>query len=243
MTSIREELEQAILLGEFPSGSHLDESQLARRFKVSRTPIREALKQLVAAGLLEHRPNRGVFVRTPSVRELLEMFEVMAELEALCGKLAARRARRNDMQSLQELAQSCEEALASGDSDLYYRANERLHNELYRLSGNRYLEQQAAALHRRLQPYRRLQLRVPYRMRQSMEEHRSIVDAVCQGNAQQAADAIRAHIAIQGEKFNDLVADLSVMNDVEDYRDSEHGSEAGSDIGADRQPRQRIRGV
>lgn len=213
MTSIREQLEQAILLGEFPHGSHLDESQLAERFKVSRTPIREALKQLVAYGLLEHRPNRGVFVRTPSVHELLEMFEVMAELEALCGKLAARRASRDDMQSLKELADECEEAMQSGDSDLYYHANERLHNEIYRLSGNRYLEQQATALHRRLQPYRRLQLRVPYRMRQSMSEHRIIVDAVCDGDAQRAADAIRSHIAIQGEKFNDLVADLSGLNE------------------------------
>lgn len=213
MTSIREQLEQAILLGEFPSGSHLDETQLAQRFKVSRTPVREALKQLVASGLLEHRPNRGVFVRTPSVQELLEMFEVMAELEALCGKLAARRAQRADMQSLRLLADECEQAMHSGDSDLYYRANERLHNELYRLSGNRYLEQQATALHRRLQPYRRLQLRVPYRMRQSMNEHRSIVDAVCQGKANEAAEAIRAHIAIQGEKFNDLLADLNSLTE------------------------------
>ncbi len=212
MTSIREQLEQAILLGEFSSGSHLDESQLASRFKVSRTPIREALKQLVASGLLEHRPNKGVFVRTPSVQELLEMFEVMAELEALCVKLAARRTRGEDMQTLQKLADDCEQAMNSGDHDLYYHANERLHNELYRLSGNRYLEQQAAALHRRLQPYRRLQLRVPYRMRQSMNEHRIIVDAVCQGQAEVAADAIRSHIAIQGEKFNDLVADLSSLN-------------------------------
>ncbi|MGQ7846176.1 GntR family transcriptional regulator [Granulosicoccus sp. 3-233] len=212
MTSIREQLEQAILLGEFSSGSHLDETQLASRFNVSRTPIREALKQLVASGLLEHRPNRGVFVRTPSVQELLEMFEVMAELEALCVKLAARRSRKADMQSLQNLADACEQAMESGDCDRYYHANERLHNELYRLSGNRFLEQQAAALHRRLQPYRRLQLRVPYRMRQSMNEHRIIVDAVCQGQAEVAADAIRSHIAIQGEKFNDLVADLSALN-------------------------------
>jgi len=212
MTSIREKLEQAILLGEFSSGSRLDETQLGSRFNVSRTPIREALKQLVASGLLEHRPNRGVFVRTPSVHELLEMFEVMAELEALCVKLAARRMRDEDMHALRELAENCEQAMTSGDSDLYYHANERLHNELYRLSGNRFLEQQAASLHRRLQPYRRLQLRVPYRMRQSMNEHRIIVDAVCEGQAEIAADAIRSHIAIQGEKFNDLVADLSALS-------------------------------
>lgn len=212
MSSIREQIEQAILLGEFAAHARLDETQLAARFKVSRTPVREALKQLVASGLLEHRPNRGVFVRAPSVQELLEMFEVMAELEALCGRLAARRVNQEDMQTLRTLSQACEQAMESGDSDRYYRANERLHDALYRLSGNRFLQEQATTLHRRLQPYRRLQLRVPYRMRQSMDEHHQIIEAVCQGQAEQAASAIRSHITIQGEKFNDLVADLSQMN-------------------------------
>ncbi|NND90024.1 MAG: GntR family transcriptional regulator [Granulosicoccus sp.] len=210
MNRIREQIEQAILMGEFPSGARLDETQLASRFAVSRTPVREALKQLVASGLLEHRPNRGVFVRTPSVQELLEMFEVMAELEAFCGSLAARRVNDEDMLSLRELTAACERAMQSGDCDRYYRANEQLHNEVYRLSGNHYLARQAAALHKRLQPYRRLQLRVPYRMRQSMNEHRIIVDAICRGDADAASSAIRAHIAIQGEKFNDLVADLQL---------------------------------
>lgn len=207
-STIREQIEQAILLGEFASGSRLDETQLASRFSVSRTPVREALKQLVASNLLEHKPNRGVFVRTPSVQELLEMFEVMAELEAFCGTLAARRVNQKDMQALTELAALCETAFDSGDHDEYYRANEQLHMAFYRMSGNAFLESQAVTLHRRLQPFRRLQLRVPYRMRQSMDEHRAIIEAICKGDSGTAAIEMRKHVAIQGEKFNDLLADL-----------------------------------
>lgn len=212
MSSIREQIEQAILLGEFASGSRLDESQLATRFAVSRTPVREALKQLVESSLLEHKPNRGVFVKTPSVQDLLEMFEVMAELEAFCGILAARRVNQQDMQLLQSLTEDCEQACNSGDSDHYYHANEQLHLALYRLSGNQFLAAQADALHKRLQPFRRLQLRVPYRMRQSMQEHRKIVEAICAGDSNRAAAAMRDHVAIQGEKFNDLLADLQLRS-------------------------------
>jgi DNA-binding GntR family transcriptional regulator len=142
------------------------------------------------------------------------MFEVMAELEAFCGKLAARRINADGIRHLKTLTDTCEAAMQSGDSDRYYRANEQLHHAFYQLSGNRFLARQATDLHKRLQPYRRLQLRVPYRMRQSMHEHRSIVDAICQGNASEAAQAIRAHVAIQGEKFNDLVADLPMSTAV-----------------------------
>ena len=203
---IREQIEQDILLGDLPLGFRLDEQQLANRFRVSRTPVREALQLLIASGLVEHRPNRGAFVRTPSLEDLLEMFDVMAELEAMCGRLATRRASQEDIQELQALGRDCEAALASGDSNHYYRENERLHQALYRMSGNRFLANQASSLHHQLQAYRRLQLRVPYRMRQSMSEHNLIISAIAAGDVPRVESAIRQHISIQGERFNDLLS-------------------------------------
>ena len=203
---IRESLEQAVLLGELAAGERLDETRLAARYAVSRTPVREALQLLVASGLLEHRPHRGVFVRAPDAVELMEMFEVMGELEALCGSLAARRARTEDLERLGGLADECQRAMESGDCDHYYHENERFHLALYALSGNRFLERQASALHRRLQPYRRLQLRVPERLRQSMREHREILAAIARGVREAAADALRDHVTVQGERFRDLLA-------------------------------------
>ena len=88
---IAKEIEELIFSGDFSNGDRLDENGLSQRFGVSRTPVREALQKLVVTGLARQFPNRGVFVSEPDTLELLEMFEVMAELEAVCGRLAAER--------------------------------------------------------------------------------------------------------------------------------------------------------
>ena len=100
----------------------------------------------------------------------------------------------------------CAAAADGGDPDRYYRENERLHAALYALSGNAFLEAEALALHHRLQAFRRLQLRVPRRVRESMAEHRGIVEALRAGDGALAADRARAHVAVQNERFGDLVA-------------------------------------
>src|SRR6202795_2251184 len=88
---LREAIEERIATGEFPPGMHLDETELAHRFGVSRTPLREALIQLSSVGIIALRPRRGAVVAEVTPQRLLEMFDVMAELEAMCGRLAARR--------------------------------------------------------------------------------------------------------------------------------------------------------
>tara|TARA_R110002094_G_scaffold215950_2_gene186756 strand:+ start:17196 stop:17864 length:669 start_codon:yes stop_codon:yes gene_type:complete len=203
---VREELEQAILTGAYDDGARLDENSLSTRFAVSRTPIREALQMLAASGLVELIARRGAFVRHPGFVELLEMFEVMAELEALCGRLAARRLTDTALDSLKQAEKFCSDALKTGDTDAYYRANEGFHHLLYEASGNSFLISEAKRLHRRLQPFRRLQLRVRGRMRQSMDEHRNILSALEAGDAETAGRVLRDHVAIQGEKFHDLMA-------------------------------------
>ncbi|WP_419911041.1 GntR family transcriptional regulator [Hoeflea sp.] len=204
--SIRQTLEQLIITGAFADGERLDEIRLSQRFSVSRTPLREAFQMLAASGLLELVPRRGAYVRHPGIIELVEMFEVMAELEGMCGRLAARRLTNDSLKAIKKAALDCEMALKSGDSDAYYDENERFHNLLYDASGNSFLASEARKLQRRLQPFRRMQLRVRGRMMQSMEEHRTIVAALEAGDADAAENALRDHIAVQGEKFNDLMA-------------------------------------
>src|SRR5260370_23415309 len=89
--TIRQNLADDILRGVYPPGARLDESGLAKRFNLSRTPVREALRQLTSAGLVEVRPRRGVIVSLPTDSALAEMFEVIGELQASCGRLPARR--------------------------------------------------------------------------------------------------------------------------------------------------------
>ncbi|PIE10952.1 MAG: GntR family transcriptional regulator [Rhodobacterales bacterium] len=205
---IADALESLILDGTFSDGDRLDEQQLAARFEVSRTPLREAFQRLALSGLVEQIPHRGVFVRQPGPVELLEMFEVMAELEATCARLAASRITDTALEELHTTNARCNAAVQARDTDTYFRENERFHAILYQQSGNGFLEQECLRLHKRLHPFRRMQLRARGRLRQSMAEHEAIVAALETGDGTLAADAIRAHIAVQGEKFHHLIASL-----------------------------------
>lgn len=209
---IAEELEGLIFDGTFDNGERLDEVQLAEKFSVSRTPIREALQKLAQSGLVEQIPRRGVFVRQPGPVELIEMFEVMAELEAVCGRLAARRVTPEVLQQIRATVIACEAAAHAGDSDGYYRENEHFHQLIYSASGNDFLAQEAQRLHKRLQPFRRMQLRVRGRMIQSLTEHREILTALETGDSETAEAVLRDHVAVQGGKFNDLMASYKQSN-------------------------------
>ena len=114
---IADELESLILDGSFSDGARLDESQLAERFKVSRTPLREAFQRLALSGLAEQIPRRGVFVRQPGPVELIEMFEVMAALEALCGELAAARITDAALDELRAANLRCQQAVEARDTE------------------------------------------------------------------------------------------------------------------------------
>ncbi|RCW22657.1 GntR family transcriptional regulator [Ciceribacter lividus] len=206
---LRDSIENGIVTGEFAPGERLDETQLATRFGVSRTPIREALLQLSAIGLVEIRPRRGAVVVDPGPQRVFEMFEVMAELEAMAGALAARRHTREDGAALLAAHEKCKEAAASEDPDRYYYENESFHQAIYAASHSGFLEEQCIALHRRLRPYRRLQLRVRNRMKTSFSEHGEIVEAILAGDANAARERLRSHVAVQGDRFGDLVANLA----------------------------------
>jgi DNA-binding GntR family transcriptional regulator len=206
---IRETLEQAILTGEFDDGVRLDEIKLCTRFGVSRTPVREALVQLAASGLVKAIPRRGAFVRMPGFVEVVEMFEVMGELEGMCGRLAAKRISDQQLKAFATACEKCEKAEAAGDTDRYYRDNETFHQILYEASGNEYLRSQAVQLQKRLQPFRRLQLQVRGRTRQSLDEHRKILKAVETGDQSAAEKLLRDHVTVQGEKFFDLMRGLN----------------------------------
>ena len=208
---LREAIEDNIATGAFPPGMHLDETELAQKFGVSRTPLREALIQLASIGIVAMRPRRGAVVAEVSPQRLLEMFEVMAELESMCGRLAARRMTAEDHAAVLEAHRACEAASNAGDADDYYHHNERFHHAIYAATHSGFLFEQTSAMHRRLRPYRRLQLRVRNRIGTSWREHDSIVDALSKGDAELCAERLRQHILVQGERFTDLLASLATL--------------------------------
>jgi len=205
---IAETLEQLVFSGQYEDGERLDELKLAELFSVSRTPIREALQVLVSTGMAKKIPRRGVFVRQPGPVELMEMFETMAELEAACGRLAAIRISEDALQQLIAANDNGQRALSNQDYDLYYAENEKFHQIIYHGCANSYLEKQALQLQHRLKAYRKMQLRFRGRLDQSMSEHLQIVSALQTSDPEKAATVLRNHVAIQGEKFHQLMASL-----------------------------------
>ena len=203
---IADQLERRIFDGTFSDGERLDEVQLAAQFGVSRTPIREALQRLTQSGLIELIARRGAFVRQPGPGDLLDMFEVMAELEAVCARLAAERITDAALARLADANARCSRCVPEGDVDGYYRENAIFHAIIYQQSGNAFLEGECLKLHRRLQPFRRNQLRLRGRLAQAMGEHEAVLAALRDGDGEKAASALRQHVAVQGEKSRHMLA-------------------------------------
>ena len=203
---VRDQIEDALVSGEFAPNDRLDEAQLAMRFGVSRTPVREALMQLSAIGMIEHRPRRGAIVVAHGPAQIYEMFEVMAELEGLAGAHAARRLTGEDRAAISVAHERCRAAAEAADLDGYYYENEAFHVAIYAASHSGFLSEQCGALHRRLRPFRRLQLRVSNRLKVSFQEHDRVVQAIFDGDAEGAKSLLRAHVVVQGDRFGDLVA-------------------------------------
>jgi DNA-binding GntR family transcriptional regulator len=206
--TLRDAIEEMIAVGKLAPGQHLDETELAAAFGVSRTPIRETLIQLASMGLVVIRPRRGAVVAELGPQELLERFEVMSELEAVCTRLAARRMTPAEQQALRDAHAACKDAVDANDPDDYYVKNEAFHRAIYAGSHNQFLIEQAGSLYRRLRPYRRLQLRVRNRVSNSYAEHEGLVQAILKGDGELAAQLAREHVMIQGQRFSDLMASL-----------------------------------
>ncbi|ALM51565.1 GntR family transcriptional regulator [Halomonas huangheensis] len=208
---LRDSLEDDIINGRRVPGERLDPEELCRVYGVSRTPVREAIQQLVASGLVTVSPKKGTFVARVGLDQLIEMFEVMAELEGMCGRLAARRITTDELAELEEAYERCRVAAEAGNSDEYYYENEGFHACIYAASHNTFLAAEATSLKQRLKPYRRLQLQVRSRMQSSLDEHARILAAIEQGDAEASEQGLRDHVLIQGERFSDFVSSVREM--------------------------------
>ncbi|KMQ75492.1 GntR family transcriptional regulator [Marinobacter subterrani] len=208
---LKDALEEDIINGRLLPGEKLDHDALARQYGVSRTPIREAVQQLVVSGLVNVQPKRGTFVAKMSLDQLIEMFEVMAELEGMCGRLAARRIQAAELEALRAALLRCEDPEVMAEPDDYYYENEEFHNCIYTASHNQFLATEARQLKQRLKPYRRLQLQARNRVSNSSEEHRKIFRAIETGQEREAEQYLKEHVLIQGTRFSDFVSQVKAF--------------------------------
>jgi DNA-binding GntR family transcriptional regulator len=191
---VRTILADEIVRGLIGPGVVLDETTLAQRFAVSRTPVREAIRQLEAIGFATSRPHRGAQVPHFTAEKLTEMFVVMAEMEALCARYAALHSLPEGRALLQRAHDACRAAALEGDIDLYYAANLRFHETIYDIGRNAFLAETTMNVRNRLAPFRKAQFRSLGRLRLSVDEHERVVHAILAGEANAAASRMRDHM-------------------------------------------------
>lgn len=196
---VRALLEADLMQASREPGRRLDETELALRFGVSRTPVREALKALAAQGLVELRAHSGAFVADPTPRKLIEMFEAMAALEAACASHAARRASAAQRDAIAAANRDCAVEALSNDPGAFYRANLRFHDAVCAAAGNAFLAEQTLALRRRLEPWRRSVTGRGGTMRQSVVEHDAILAAIAASDAEEAGRQASRHLDALGQ--------------------------------------------
>jgi DNA-binding GntR family transcriptional regulator len=205
---LREQLEQMILDGRLAPGERLDEMELARRFGLSRTPVREAIKALLAIGLVETRGRQGTHVALLSIPALIEMFDVMSALEGLCARLAARRATPAERAGMRKVHEELVEAYNSGDPVEFYKVNQKFHDQLYEAAHTHFIADQAIQLRRRIGAYRMRATYQPGRMLSTLTEHVRIMDAIDVGDPEAARKAASDHVQLLGDQLTDFISSL-----------------------------------
>ena len=183
---------EAIDEGLFKPGDRMVESELADRFGVSRTPIREALQRLETQSLLT-RDGRSLIVASLDHNQLAELYVVRAHLEGLAARLAAQHATPEEMRVLREMVEADRERI--GDSAALSRSNRRFHKQIHLASHNRYLVQQLDFVHRTMALLATTSLAVEGRSQKAIAEHDAIVTAIEARDGEAADAALRTHIS------------------------------------------------
>jgi DNA-binding GntR family transcriptional regulator len=204
-----EQLEQEIETGQLPPGSRLDERSIGERFGISRTPAREVLLQLSAAGLVQFVPRRGAIVLGVSPQEIVSMIEVLVALEGEAASLAARRMEASERQDMARQYARGTDAIDTISTEDYSAVNTALHEAIYAGCRNAFLTAEIRRLRVRVSPYLRSSFVARGRLRSSHDEHQSIVAAILACEEDAAELAMRMHLLNGGNLFADMFAKLN----------------------------------
>jgi DNA-binding GntR family transcriptional regulator len=202
--AITEAVADDIVHGRLRPGATLDEVTIAGAYGVSRTPIREALRQLQAIGLVEVRPRRGAVVASVTEQRLDDMFAVMAELEALCARWSAVAMTAAERRALLMLHEDSARLVAAGDREAYIEANTLFHETIYRGAHNPFLLELVLSVRQRVAPFRRAQFETLGRLAASHAEHGRVTLAIQRGDADGAARGMQDHLAVVRAKVDDV---------------------------------------
>jgi len=196
---VAERLRQRIFSHELPPGTWIDEQALAEDYGISRTPLREALKVLASEGLVTLKPRRGCYVTELSGGDIQEIFPIIAMLEGRCAYEATQKASGADVARLEKIQDTLEMAAAASDIPAYFEANQQFHQELWQMTGNRWLLQVIQDLRKVLKLTRYQSLSVDGRLKKSMEEHRELLAAIKAKQPELAEQVMKQHLIAGSE--------------------------------------------
>jgi DNA-binding GntR family transcriptional regulator len=193
---VADHLREEILSSRLAPGAELSEVALARSLGISRGPLREALGQLAAEGLVTIVPRRGAVVKRLTRQEFIDAYEVREALESLAIKLAVPRLKMDEKAELHRMAEQMERAARAGDTGRFFEINRQFHARLVRASGNRKLEELHSQLVAQMGRLMRQSVELRGGMDQSAAEHRAILVAVDAGDPERAARLLEEHIEV-----------------------------------------------
>lgn len=199
---VAREVERMILAGELSVGERVNESALAARFRVSRGPVREALRGLEESGLLRLEKNRGVFVREISLGEADEIYDLREALDELVGRRLAKRFEEPARSAVHTLLAEMDQAAAQGDAASYHMVNLRFHDTLVEATGNAKLIATYRRLIKELHLFRLKGLTAGGGLPVSNDEHRAIVKAIEAGEADVAGKRMRDHVRASRKRMH-----------------------------------------
>jgi DNA-binding GntR family transcriptional regulator len=192
---VRQWIEDAIRSGELLPGDAIDEAALMERFQVSRTPVREALLQLQAQSLLQSQPRGGMLVARLDVQQLLAMWELLAELEGVCARLACERMSAQDLEALEQAHRAALPCADADDVQAWQAHNRAFHEVLYRACANPCLRDELLHMRARTGAYRRHAFAAIGQIRRSWEQHAGILEALRARDARLAWERMVAHLS------------------------------------------------
>ncbi|WP_432662126.1 GntR family transcriptional regulator [Wukongibacter baidiensis] len=191
---IFEKIREDILIGKYVSGEKIVEAKLADEFGVSRTPVREALKQLELDGLVDNIPNRGVMVKGISKQDIDDIFTIRIAIEGIAVKWAIERMDDGDLEKLKEIFELMEFYTFKKDLDKIAELNTKFHEVIYNATKSRYLEHVLKDFQFFMKTTRYKSLRSPGRLDSALDEHREVLEAFVQKDIDRAVNAILKHV-------------------------------------------------
>jgi DNA-binding GntR family transcriptional regulator len=205
--TIRLAIESEIFSGSLVPGTSLEEGRLAARFGVSRTPVREAITQLVQAGLISKSAHRRAVVSELDPGTLLDLFEALSELEGSAAFLSTTRMSQPEKKRLVAIHESAADNLRNqGDPNDYAKLGSAFHHGIVRGCHNKILIEATDWLSLRVLPYRRFQVMTPGRLEKNQADHDTIISAIVAGDAEVAREALKRHTLEQGDALMRFIA-------------------------------------